>query len=152
MSSNTKMKQKLIQLFGPECFIEKLHLRHDEKPRRYKSKHQYKRMKKLSYHHIIEKSKGGPTTIENGALLSVENHEWFHKQSKADQARMNQIFKDYKACKVVFTDELDLRFKVCYNEIVLKPKKKTYSRAKAKRKFKERIKEYESELNEDDER
>lgn len=57
MSSNKKAKEKLIQLYGAECFIEKLHLRKD-KDRKYTSKGQYKRMKQLTYHHILEKSKG----------------------------------------------------------------------------------------------
>lgn len=146
MSANSKVKQRLIQLFGPECFIEKLHLRTDEKPRKYKSKNQYKRMKKLSYHHIIEKSKGGPTTIENGALLSVENHEWFHKQPKEVQAKLNKKFQEYKACKVVLVDDLDLAFKVCFQELILEPKKKSYNRNQAKKEFQRRINEYESEM------
>ena len=58
--SNKKAKEKLIQLYGAECFIEKLNLRKDTEPRRYKSKGQYKRMKQLTYHHIQEcqKNKG----------------------------------------------------------------------------------------------
>lgn len=52
---NRKAKEALIKIYGPECFIEKLHLRVDEKPRRYKGKAQYRKMKELSYHHILEK-------------------------------------------------------------------------------------------------
>lgn len=58
MSSNKSAKQKLIKLYGAECFIEKLQLRKDDKPRTYTSKGQYHRMKQLTYHHILEKSKG----------------------------------------------------------------------------------------------
>lgn len=54
MSSNKKAKEALIKLYGKECFIEKLHLR-DDKERHYTGKAQYKRMKELSYHHILEK-------------------------------------------------------------------------------------------------
>ena len=49
--SNKRAKQKLIELYGSECFIEKLHLRVDTEPRRYTSKGQRKRMKQLTYHH-----------------------------------------------------------------------------------------------------
>jgi hypothetical protein len=94
--SNKRVKEQLIRLFGPECFIEKLHLRPPE-VMHYEGKAQYKRMKRLTYHHIIEKSKGGQATIENGALLSEENHQWFNKQSRESQAKMNQAFQDYKA-------------------------------------------------------
>lgn len=95
MSSNKKAKQKLIELYGAECFIEKLHLRKD-KGRVYKGKKQKERMKQLTYHHILEKHNGGKATVENGALLSAENHAWFNKQSQQAQAQMNQMFQEYK--------------------------------------------------------
>lgn len=96
MSSNKKAKERLIELYGPECFIEKLHLRKDKKPRKYTSKGQYKRMKELTYHHIKERRNGGKTTVENGALLSNENHQWFNKQSEKAQRQMNELFQQYK--------------------------------------------------------
>lgn len=68
MSSNKKAKERLIELYGPECFIEKLHLRKD-KDRKYTGKGQMKRMKQLTYHHIREKSKGGKATVENRSFV-----------------------------------------------------------------------------------
>ena len=68
MSSNKNAKQKLIDLYGEECFIDKLGLRSD-KDRRYTGKAQYKRMKQLTYHHILEKSKGGKATVENRSFI-----------------------------------------------------------------------------------
>ncbi len=38
MSSNKSAKEALERRYGAECFIEKLHLRKDEKPRKYTSK------------------------------------------------------------------------------------------------------------------
>lgn len=144
-SKNTKVKKKLIELYGPECFIEKLHLRPPETyPKRYKSKGQLKRMKALSYHHIKERSKGGPTTIENGALLSTENHEWFNKQPPEVQAALNKKFKEYKECKVVYSDDVQVDFEIkCTSFQIddrLKEKQK-YNRAKAKRELERRIDE-----------
>lgn len=95
MSSNKKAKEALIKLYGKECFIEKLHLRKD-KHRVYKGKKQKEKMQQLTYHHILEKRNGGRATVENGALLSAENHAWFHKQSKQSQAKINAIFQEYK--------------------------------------------------------
>lgn len=57
MSSNKNAKQKLIELYGAEDFIDKLHLR-EEKDKHYTGQGQMKRMQQLSYHHILEKSKG----------------------------------------------------------------------------------------------
>lgn len=104
MSSNKGAKEKLIKLYGAECFIEKLQLRKDTE-RRYTSKGQRKRMKQLTYHHILEKSKGGKATVENGSLLSAENHIWFNQQSKEEQRRMNDMFQQYKLGVVEFTTE-----------------------------------------------
>ena len=143
--SNKKAKEKLIKLYGAECFIEKLKLRKDTEPRRYTSKGQYKRMKQLTYHHIREKSKGGTDTVENGALLSAENHEWFNKQSSAAQRQMNELFQQYKNsvdCKVEFTDDLKTSFTVATAIIVpAELEKKHYNRAKAKREWKKEIEE-----------
>lgn len=96
MSSNKHIKNRMVAKYGPECWIEKLHLRTDTEPRKYTSKAQMKRMKMLTYHHIKEKRNGGQSTEENGALLSAENHQWFHKQPPEVQARLNQIFQEYK--------------------------------------------------------
>ena len=53
-------------------------------------------MKALTYHHIVKREYGGRTTIENGALLSAENHQWFNKQTPEEQERLNNIFQEYK--------------------------------------------------------
>lgn len=137
--SNKKVKEKLIQLYGEECFIEKLHLRIDKEPRRYTGKGQYKRMKQLTYHHIRERRNGGKTTVENGALLSAENHEWFNKQSKKAQKEMNALFQKYKAsvkCEIEFVDEIDTKLSIESAIIIPAELEKGYNRAKEKRKWK----------------
>lgn len=141
---NKQAKEMLIQLYGAECFIEKLHLRKDTEPRRYTSKGQRKRMKQLTYHHIREKRNGGKATVENGALLSAENHAWFNKQSQEAQAQMNELFQQYKQsveCKVEFVDELDTRFSIASAIIVPAELEKKYNRAKEKRAWKKKIEE-----------
>lgn len=143
--SNKKAKERLIQLYGEECFIEKLHLRVDTEPRKYTSKGQYKRMKQLTYHHIREKRNNGKATVENGALLSAENHVWFNKQSKEAQRQMNELFQKYKQsveCKVEFVEELDTRFSIA-NAIIVPAEleKEHYNRAKEKRAWKKEVEE-----------
>lgn len=143
--SNKKAKEKLIALYGAECFIEKLHLRVDTEPRKYTSKGQYKRMKQLTYHHIKEKRNGGKATVENGALLSEENHMWFNKQSKQEQKQMNELFQQYKQsieCKVEFVDNLDTRFSIASAIIVPEDLEKAhYNRAREKRAWQKEVKE-----------
>ena len=142
--SNKRAKERLIQLYGAECFIEKLHLRKDTEPRKYTSKGQRKRMKQLTYHHIKEKRYGGKATVENGALLSTENHECFNRQSKEAQRQMNELFQQYKAsveCKVEFVDELDTRFSIASAIIVPAELEKKYNRAREKRAWKKEAEE-----------
>lgn len=102
MSKNKNVRQELERLYGKECFIEKLHLR-EETQKRYTGKGQFKRMKQLTYHHIQMKKDGGKATVENGALLSTENHAWFHKQNPEKQAGMNKAFQQYKMTMAVIT-------------------------------------------------
>ena len=142
--SNKEAKQRLIELYGAECFIEKLRLRKDTEPRRYKSKGQRKRMKQLTYHHIQERSNGGQATVENGALLSTENHEWFNRQSKEAQRQMNELFQRYKnsvECSVEFVDNLETNFSIASVIIVPAELEKKYNRAKEKREWRKQVEE-----------
>lgn len=113
--SNQRAKKQLIELYGAECFIDKLHLRKDKEPRHYTGQGQLKKMKQLTYHHILEKRNGGRATVENGALLSFENHQWFNRQPPKAQAQMNRKFQEYKQsidCGIEYVDDLDLDFTV----------------------------------------
>lgn len=153
MSSNKKAKDRLIELYGPECFIEKLHLRKDKKPRKYTSKGQYKRMKELTYHHIKERRNGGKTTVENGALLSNENHQWFNKQSDKAQRQMNELFQQYKRLiniGIVVNGEtlIEKELEIDMSDVIEIPLidtteeiKRKYNRAKEKREWKKEIEE-----------
>lgn len=107
-----------------------------------------KKMKQLTYHHIKMKKDGGRATVENGALLSAENHAWFHKQNSQDQAIMNAMFQEYKKqyqeCQVVFVDKLNLGFEIKAMEFHIdekEQKKEKYNRAKEKREFQRRVDE-----------
>lgn len=156
MSSNKRAKEELIRHYGAECFIDKLKLRKDVKPRRYTSKGQKAKMKQLTYHHIKMKKDGGKATRENGALLSSENHAWFHQQSPQAQGYMNAIFQEYKRqtdeCKIEFVDDLDLGFEIkpiVFSIDEREQKKEKYNRAKVKEEFRKRMDE---ELADDGER
>lgn len=138
MSSNKKVKNELIRRYGNKCFIERLGLR-KEKNRKYRGCSQYKRMKMLTYHHIKMKKDGGKATIENGALLSAENHQWFHKQSEHDQAIMNNMFQELKRqidmekVGVEFVDEIECPFEILGAEIINGEVEQLFSYAKKKK-------------------
>lgn len=154
MSSNKAAKQALIKRYGNICFIERLKLR-DTKGLKYTGCGQYKRMKQLTYHHILEKSKGGKATIENGALLSTENHEWFHKQPKEVQRKMNNMFQELKReidrqeLRVEYVDEIKCPFETSFAELFIDKKGlnvkklREQERAKEKRELQKLKKEFE---------
>ena len=80
-----------------------------------------------------------------GALLSNENHIWFHKQNKSTRNYMNAIFQEYKRqvdeCKVVFVDDLEVPFEIKSIEFNIDEKGK-FNRTKTKRETQKIIKEY----------
>ena len=98
-------------------------------------------MKQLTFHHIKEKRNGGKATVENGALLSEENHIWFNKQSKDVQRELNQKFQEYKKCCIEITDEsideISPRILIAATEFIpqskYKDKNLPYDRSKMKR-------------------
>lgn len=75
--------------------------------------------------------------------MSAENHEWFNKQSKQAQAEMNRIFQEYKKCKVVLVEDIDLgiEIKAIPFEIPEERQKEKFNRAKEKRQFEKLVKE-----------
>lgn len=147
--SNRSIKRRMIAKYGEECWIDKLHLRPvKDTPKVYKSKGQLKRAKQLTFHHIKERSKGGRATEENGAILSAENHEWFNKQSPEVQAKLNQIFQDYKKSFAEgsidssgsrVTPSIDIE-ELDYDDFMTLAKSR-YNRAKVKREFQKRVEE-----------
>lgn len=129
MKVGHSVKAQLIRLYGSECFIDKLQLRKDRSRRAYSiSSEEKEKLKSLTYHHILERRNGGKTTVENGALLSVENHQWFNAQSEKKQSELNKAFQKYKKCGVVFVNKLDPDFDVRTIEVVMN--EKAYNRAK----------------------
>ena len=156
MSSNRNAKRKLIERYGGIDFLDQLKIKIPE-CKKYKSKGQLKKMKELTYHHILEKSKGGLTTIENGALLTAERHAWFHQQPPEVQHKLNNAFQELKRRKdeaqglsivLVEEDELDQPFKLNITELSIDKQGRiqAYNRSKKKKETKKLIDEYEEEL------
>lgn len=146
---NKRAKEELIRRYGAECFIDRLHLR-DDKDRKYTGKGQYRRMKQLTYHHIKMRKDGGKANVENGALLSAENHNWFHQQPMARQREMNDMFQELKReldhIGIEYVDDLETPIKV--NAVSIKVTKDKHViierlRRDEEREFQRQRKEYE---------
>lgn len=121
---NKKVREEMVELFGDECWIDKL----DLKPRSIigdyvgRSIKCLKKDRVLVYHHIIMKKDGGKNTIANGALLSEENHTWLHQQKQWRQDTINQYLQMYKINFILanFNDELAVKatkLQIDYDEL-----------------------------------
>ena len=140
---------KLIERYGKEDFLDRLGVKVFDKPVEYKGKAQMKRMKQMTYHHIVKKEYGGKATVENGALLRAENHAWFHKQSEEVQNELNRKFQELKRSidegkevPVVEVDNLDFKYEIRTMELKLEDKRK-FNRMQVKRETKRLVDEYE---------
>ena len=120
MSKNKGTRDLMLKKYGAKCFIEELGLRTKAEInadlKRFKSKGQRKKMDELTYHHIMEKSKGGETTERNGAILRAINHQWLHRLSPERQAEINRLLQEYKLshykkCEIEYVDDVGFEVK-----------------------------------------
>ena len=144
MGRNKKAKKELIRRFGNICFIEALHLRENKTETRYKSKGQLRRMKQITFHHIMRKEDGGESTFENGAVLREENHLWFHSQPVEEQERMNRLFQKYKECPVTYVDDVKTDIEVRASIFIPMRlfEEKRYNRKRIKRETRKMLDDY----------
>ena len=140
---NQRVRKEMINKYGEKCFIEELHLRDKkdiEKEFKLYGKKQRKIMDELTYHHIIERCKGGATTEENGAILRNINHRWFNRLSKEKQAEINRLFqvykRNYEKCNIEFVDDLDTGIEIAFTDLQVydqkKERKDKFNRAREK--------------------
>lgn len=140
---NQRVRKEMINKYGEKCFIEELHLRDKkdiEKEFKLYGKKQRKVMDELTYHHIIEKCKGGATTEENGAILRNINHRWFNRLSKEKQAEINRLFqvykRNYEKCNIEFVDVLETGIEIAFTDLQVydqkKERKDKFNRAREK--------------------
>lgn len=147
---NQRVRKEMINKYGEKCFIEELHLRDKkdiEKEFKLYGKKQRKIMDELTYHHIIERCKGGATTEENGAILRNINHRWFNRLSKEKQAEINRLFqvykRNYEKCNIEFVDVLETGIEIAFTDLQVydqkKERKDKFNRAREKEQARKQI-------------
>ena len=147
---NQRVRKEMIEKYGEKCFIEELHLRTKqeiEKEYRLYGKKQRKIMDELTYHHIVEKCKGGATTEENGAILRNINHRWFNRLSKEKQSEINRLFqiykRNYEKCNIEFVDNLETGIEIAFTDLQVydqkKERKDKFNRAREKEQARKQI-------------
>lgn len=97
---NSTGRKLLEERYGKGCFMERAGIRKITKEQEQQMKKKIKGFKKLdrriTYHHIKEKSQGGEVSIENGANLAAYNHEWLHRQSPEVKKEINKRLQEFK--------------------------------------------------------
>lgn len=154
MNSNKAARERLEKIYGKKCMIhEGLKIKitgYSKKKMKLKGEDL---RKQLTYHHLIPKSKGGPATDENGAILCRECHNFLEALEEKEREKINDKLKKYKMNFIVTngieTAEngslvLDFNFdrEDCIT-IPLKENNERYNRAKAKKELQKLIREYE---------
>ena len=85
---NSKARKKLEQIYGEGCFMERAGIREVHGYR--KDAHQ------MTYHHMRHKSEGGKATVENGANLALENHQFLHSLPRMEEEKINNQIRQWK--------------------------------------------------------
>ena len=88
-SKNSKARKKLEKIYGKGCFMERAGIR---KITGFK-----KDAYTMTYHHMRHVSEGGKATIENGANLALENHEFLHSLPREEEEKINNEIRRWKA-------------------------------------------------------
>lgn len=123
---NSTGRKLLEERYGKGCFMERAGIREITKEQEQQMKKKIKGFKKLdrriTYHHIKEKSEGGEVSIENGANLAAYNHEWLHKQSPEVKKEINKRLQEFKESIDIANIEIDENGNIIKSEPVTRLK------------------------------
>lgn len=143
MSKNKSVRQELEKIYGPGCMVERAGIRYIPIEERKQIKGYKKSQEKITYHHIKEKSKGGPKTVQNGALVKGYNHTWIHQLDEVEREGINKKLQEFKLSivqlrngKAINGKSIDLDFNIgdnCITIPVYSNSKKRDKRGSAKK-------------------
>ena len=86
---NKRVRKELERIFGKGCFMERAGIR--------KIKGVRKDARMMTYHHLKHESEGGKVTLETGANLYLENHQFLHSLPRGEEERINNQIRRWKA-------------------------------------------------------
>ena len=93
MRKNQAVRKELEMLYGAKCMLT------DSKER-------------LNFHNLKKKSESGQATIENGAVLNREAHDFLHEQEHKDK----QLYNELNECLILYKLCLELNEQECLDE------------------------------------
>ena len=112
---NKTIRKQLEKDYGKGCMFTKAHCEEQiEKlktiktfkkylqEKRYRT-NQIKRLRKqMTLHHLIHRSEGGKTTLENGAVVSELAHAYMHSLPRQHEEIINNMLREYKLNIAIF--------------------------------------------------
>lgn len=114
--SNKIVREKLEKMYGKICMMHQ-----GLKIKGYsKSKVNYTGKaieRQLTLHHIKPKSKGGATSVENGAVLCRGCHDFLEQSDEQTKNELNRLLVEYKKVKLEKVDDVEIPFEFNFVEI-----------------------------------
>lgn len=115
-SKNKPIRDELERIYGKGCMFQKAYvaerlrrimLENEKKTgkqfvayttykRKYPLKRQIQMEKSMTLHHLKHKSEGGPTNLDNGAVINALAHQWLHTLPREMEERGNDMLRQYK--------------------------------------------------------
>lgn len=118
MSSNKQKREELEKIYGKGSMFEKSQCEQyvETLPRikgyqkyieekRYTTKEKRRLTKNINFHHLIHKSEGGETSIENGALVNEMEHRYMHSLPRQEEEIINDHIRQWKIDFITLTTE-----------------------------------------------
>lgn len=125
MSSNKNVKHQLQFLYGKGCMFRKAQIAERIEQmggiktyKKFVQETHYKRRKihtlesRLTLHHLQHQSEGGPTTVNNGAVINELAHRYLHSLPRDEEEIINEMLRHYKykiKCGILVPTDLDIQ-------------------------------------------
>lgn len=178
-SKNRPIREHLEMIYGKGCMFQKafvadrlrqlgVSLTYGTYKKKYTLNEQKTLERRMTLHHLKHKAEGGPTNIENGAVVSELAHRYLHTLKRQEEERANDMMREWKRdkdngfepfnpdnseeCELQLVPEEEIEFPLELDVMTIQvdkegikvkgKKKKKYNRAKNKRKTRKLIKRY----------
>ena len=123
---NRKIREELERIYGKGCMFQKAKVEKRIEEiggiktyKQFKEQHRFTLKRErvfenmMTYHHLIHKSEGGETTVENGAVVASLPHMYMHSLPREQEEIINDMLRNFKECKVVYEDfESPIKIKI----------------------------------------
>lgn len=163
---NRIVREELEKIYGKGCFFFRAdcakrieELGGIENFKTYVSKKRYKGKPishRMTMHHLVHRSEGGPTTIENGANVEEIAHQYLHSLPREQEEIVNNMLREFKINCLVMNGKGEIQdyksFNIDYDRVAEyieipayentekdNRKRQKYNRAKDKKRVKEII-------------